>query len=659
MNSQITAENKLNLPAETTASRPAAAHWLAILNRERLAQILTGVNLVALAAGWFLEGESGPGMIAWLFYGIAYLAGGYFGVQAGWKSLMEKRIDVDLLMVLAALGAALVGEPFEGALLLFLFSLSNVLQNVALDRTRSAIRALMNLRPPTALVRQGNDSVELPIEEIQIDEIMLIRPGEQIALDGRIVEGESAVDQSSLTGESMPVSKRVGDEVLAGTINMRGGLEVRVTRLAGDSTLARLIQLVEQAQSEKATTERFIDRAEQIYAAGVIIMTLLAIAIPLWLLDHPFQPTFYRAMTLMVAASPCALVISTPATVLSAIGNGARRGILFKGGAYVEQAAALKVIAFDKTGTLTIGRPVVTEVQPLAAGLDRRQLLALAGAVEARSEHPLALAIVQAAEAENIELSRAAGFQSATGRGVAATVDGQSILVGSPAYLQEAGADMTAAWPAARTLQEAGQTAVAVGRRLEDDPPEVIGLIALADTIRPGAAETIARLKQQGITKVVMLTGDNERVGQAIAAQVGVDDAYTNLLPEDKLEILKTLEKEYGPVAMVGDGVNDAPALATATIGIAMGAAGTDVALETADVVFMGDDLAHLPYMIGLSRQTRRVLVQNLAFATGVIVVLIAAVLGFNLALPLSVVGHEGSTVLVSLNGMRLLAYRN
>jgi Cd2+/Zn2+-exporting ATPase len=457
----------------------------------------------------------------------------------------------------------------------------------------------------------------------------------------------------------MPVAKDVGDMVFAGTINQQGSLEVSVIRLARDSTIARLIQLVEEAQSEKAETQRFIDRAEQYYAVGVIAFTALAIIVPLLFLQEAFQPAFYRAMTLMVAASPCALVISTPATVLSAIGNGARKGILFKGGVYVERAAEIKVIAFDKTGTLTEGKPQVTDVRLIDQRLSEDELLALAGAVESRSEHPLAQAVVRAAELRQLELADATGFQASAGLGVQAVVNGETFVVGNGRLIRRFNSSgLEAAEAAAVGLQDEGKTAVILAHLINNETEaHILGVIGIADVLRPTAARVIRELKALGIERTVMLTGDNERVAKAIAAEAGVDSYYAELMPEDKMGLLKELADRYGPVAMIGDGVNDAPALATADIGIAMGAAGTDVALETADIVLMADDLTKIPYVIALSRKTRRTLVQNLAFALGVIVVLVAAVLGFSLALPLSVIGHEGSTVLVSLNGLRLLGF--
>lgn len=651
----------ITMSSNSLSTRP---RWIIQLQEwlvgERLPALLTAVTLITMLGGLLAERQEASRPLIVLLYLIAYIAGGVFGLQAGLASLRQLTIDVDMLMVLAALGAAAVGAPFEGAMLLFLFSLSNVLQEYALDRTRNAIRALMALRPTTALIQRQEETVTLPLEEVCLGDVMIVRPGDRLALDGLVIAGESSVDQATITGESIPVSKRVGDMVLAGTINQRGHLEVEVTHLAADTTLARLIKLVEEAHSEKAHTQRFIEKAEQYYALGVILMTLSAIVLPLLLLDEPFQPTFYRAMTLMVAASPCALVISTPATVLSAIGNGARRGILFKGGAYVEQAATIKVVAFDKTGTLTIGKPKVTDIRVCTQDWQgsEMELLALAAAVEVKSEHPLAQAIVDAATERHLAIPEATDFYSETGMGVGAVVAGRRITIGNQRYFaQWTTKGLDAAADVLHSLQAQGKTTVIIAATTENRV-QVLGVLGIADVLRPDAAATVRQLKQVGVKRVVMLTGDNARVAEALARQAGIDEVHAELMPADKMHVLKRLAQEVGPVAMVGDGVNDAPALAAATIGIAMGAAGTDVALETADIVLMGDDLKHLPYLIRLSQQTRRTLVQNLVFALGMIILLLASVLGWGLPLPLSVVGHEGSTVLVSLNGLRLLAYR-
>ena len=637
---------------------PGLPEWLTL---ERVEAIFTAITFLAMMLGLAAEKLLVMPALATAAYTVAYVSGGAFGLKAGLESLRNRTIDVDILMILAALGAAFVGARFEGAMLLFLFSLSNVLQNYALGRTRSAIRSLMKLRPEEALVRRGAQIVILSPDRCVIGDRVIVRPGERIPLDGLVIEGESSVDQASLTGESMPVLKKVGDSVFAGTINQQGSLEVRVTRLARDSTIARLIMLVEEAQSEKATTQRVIDKIEQYYAVGVIVATILAIIIPVFVFQVDFDSAFYRAMTLLVAASPCAVVISTPATVLSAIGNGARNGVLFKGGAYVEQAATIKVIAFDKTGTLTVGKPHVTDVLPLDPGqISEEELLAAAAAVEARSEHPLAKAVIREAAGRQIEWSAAASFQSTSGLGVRALVEDRQILIGSRQYLAqfEAGG-LNEAAALMRKLEDGGKTSIAVAACTENDNNvQVLGVIGLADVLRPDASHVVARLKALGLARVVMLTGDNKQVARSIAAKAGLDDYYAELLPGDKLDVLRALAEEYGPVAMVGDGVNDAPALAAATIGIAMGAAGTDVALETADIVLMADDLGKIPYVMDLSRRTRKTLLQNLVFAFSVIAILVAAVFNVGLPLPLSVIGHEGSTVIVSLNGLRLLKYQ-
>ncbi len=642
--------------------REHLARWL---TGDRLEAVFTALTFVFMIAGWAASRLG----VAWypIFYGLAYLTGGYFGVCAGLQSLRQWTIDVDLLMVLAALGAAFVNAALEGAMLLFLFSLSNVLQSIAIDRTRKAINSLMKLRPEKALARRDGATMLLPVEQLVIGDVLVVRPGESIALDSVIIEGASSIDQSSLTGESIPVSKHAGDPVFAGTLNQTGGLEVRVTKLAKDSTIEKLVRMVEEAQSEKADTQRFLDRAEQYYAIGVIAFTLCLIFIPIFALHASFHAAFYRAMTVMVVASPCALIISTPASILSAIGGAARRGVLFKGGVHLERAASVKVVAFDKTGTLTQGKPRVTDVIVEDRTIDFRAdtdpqalaLLALAGAVEAKSEHPLAQAIVAECALLRVAHSECAAFQSISGKGASGIVDGRRIAVGNARYFTALDIPLPAPLAARMSrLQDEGKTCVVVGELDESTGAgRLLGAIAIADILRSDAASVVRQLKANGIDRVVMLTGDNSRVAQAIARQSGVDEFHADLLPEDKVRVIKEL-KSIGPVAMVGDGVNDAPALATSNVGIAMGAAGTDVAMETADVVLMSDNLENIVFALALSRHARRVVYQNLTFAMGVIVVLIISALGFRLPLPIGVVGHEGSTVLVCLNGLRLLSFR-
>ena len=559
-------------------------------------------------------------------------------------------------MLLAAIGAACVYRAFEGAMLLFLFSLSNVLQSHAIERTRKAIYSLMRLRPENALVRRDGGTVTLPIDDLAIGDVVVVRPGERVPLDGTVIEGRSSLDESSLTGESIPVAKKTGDTVFAGTINQTGAIEARVKKLAKDSTIARLIQMVEEAQSEKAATQRWLDRAEQYYAAGVIAFTLALILLPM-LFSHGanFRYVFYRAMTVMVVASPCALIISTPATILSAIGGAARRGILFKGGAHLEKTAGIRVVVMDKTGTLTEGRAQVTGV---FAG-DEERTLRLAAAVEEKSEHPLAQSIVTECKRRQLTVPECAGFQSVSGEGASALVDGERIAVGNERYFDDfAHEDFEASRRKILELQEDGKTAVIVARIDERQTTATcLGVIAVADVMRPDAAEAVAELRAIGIKRVVMLTGDNRHVAAAVSKQAGIDEFYAELRPEDKMRIIKAI-RENDAVAMVGDGVNDAPALASATVGIAMGAAGTDVAMETADVVLMSNNLHNVAFAIGMSRHAKRVVYQNLAFALAVIALLIASALGLHLPLTLGVIGHEGSTVLVCLNGLRLLFFQ-
>ena len=648
--------------------RPRAAHDDQRKDGLRVEATFVALALAGLVSGGLSEAFGGPDAALWAGYGAAYVFGGWYGLRAGTASLRRLRVDIDLLMVLAAAGALAIGAPFEGGMLLFLFSLSNVLQHYATGRSRAAIQALMGLRPETALVRRGGEWAALPVEAVAVGEVFRVIPGDRLPLDGVVARGRSEVDQASLTGESVPVLKGEGDEVFGGTVCTGGSLEVRVTRRAEASAIARMIALVEQAQGEKAETQRLIDRYEQPYALGVIGLTALAVAVPVLLLDDPFRPAFYRAMTLMVAASPCALVISTPAAVLSAIAAAARSGVLFKGGVHVEAAAAVRVVALDKTGTLTEGRPELTALVALGAAAGEDDVLALAAAVQARSEHHLARATVAAAEARGLSLQEATGFEAHVGLGVQARVGGRAVHVGNARYYERLGARVTG-WPAAlaaaERLEQQGNTAVVVaagpvgGEEAEQPGPIVaLGVTAFADTLRPGAAAAVAALKRLGVEHVAMLTGDNPAVAERIGRAAGVDAVYAGLLPEQKVALVRELEAERGAVAMVGDGVNDAPALAAATVGVAMGGAGTDVALETADLVLMGDDLARLPYALALGRKARRTLAANLAFAVAMIAVMVVAILTVGLPLPLAVVGHEGSTVAVSLNGLRLLAFR-
>jgi len=653
-------------PYEAPETDGETTFWMKVRAGELNEEISCALGFVFLIASLAVHRTFGlDTALTYVLYAGAYLFCGQQGVRSAIASLREKVLDVDVLMVLAAIGAGIVGQPFEGALLLFLFSFSNVLQSYALQRTQKAIHSLLKLRPDKALVKRNGGTELVRVELLAVGDIVVVRPGEHVPVDGTITEGSSHIDESSLTGESMPVFKTVGAPLFAGTLNQSGGLEISVGKRAEDSTLARMVKLVEEAQAEKSGTQRFLEQAEQYYATGVIAFTAIVWFIP-WLVWHqPFAEAFYRAMTVMVVASPCALVISTPATVLSAIGGAARRGILIKGGSHLERTALIDIVAFDKTGTLTVGRPAVTEIVdsrgahkldvPLPE--DLRGLLAAVAALESKSEHPLATAIVKSARAQKLALPEATDFQSTAGKGAEATAGGTRIVVGSERLFRElraVGMEPIAAHSA--PLSQKGKTCVWVGSRVGDSVT-ALAVLALADTIRHEARDIAATLHTLGVKKVVMLTGDQSAVAHAIAEEAGVDEVRAELLPEGKVEAIRELKKQ-GRVMMIGDGVNDAPALATADLGVAMGAAGTDIAMETADVVLMGDKLENIPLLLGIARHAKRVLWQNLAFASGVIILLLIAAFGINLPLPMGVVGHEGSTVLVCLNGLRLLIYK-
>ncbi len=635
----------------TARNTTTGTGWHLRLTDEILEPLFVALTLVGLLAG-IVAGQLGvaPGVIT----GIAvatYFVGGFYAVRTIFAAAKEWRIEVDLLMVVAALGAAYVGHWEEGAMLLFLFALSNMLQNYAMGRTRQAIAKLLQLRPDTVTVRQEGSIVEVPVDAVQVGDVVLLRPGDRVALDGTVTAGSGNFDESSLTGESLPVHKAVGAAVLAGTLNQTGALEVRVTKPASESTLSRIVAMVSDAQDSRASTQSFLERAEQWYAIGVLAtVTAFILLVPVFF-DVTFADNFYRGMVLLTVASPCALVISIPAALLSAIASGARNGVLFKGGTYVEALATTRVVAFDKTGTLTTGRPTVTDVVGYR-GTDEATLLATVAQAEQPSEHPIAYAILSYSAAQGVTIGEPDSFTAVTGMGVQALTDGMTTLVGSPRLMATNGLEMPAALQDEYDrLNAAGRGTVLVVWR----EGQWLGLIAVADEERADAADQIAALRRNGVERIVMLTGDNQRVAQALAARLGIDEVHAELLPEDKLRLVHELRERHGQIVMVGDGVNDAPALAAADVGVAMGGAGTDVALETADVVLMGEDLHVLSYAFNLSRRARRIVWQNISFALAVMVVLVVLTLTVGLALPLGVVGHEGSTILVVLNGLRLL----
>lgn len=653
----------------------------------------TGACALFGILGGVVDAVWGRSALSLLFYGIAYLAGGW---EATWEALRALRgalLEVDLLMVVAAAGAAILGHWPEGAVLLFLFSLGNALETFAFGRTRRSIEALMELRPEEAAKVEGDVEVEVAIETLSPGDTIRVRPGDRIPLDGTVIAGESPVDESTLTGEAVPLRKKIGDEVFAGTLNGPGTLDIRVTRLAEDTTLARVIRMVEEAREARAPVQGWIERTESTYAAVVILGAAVAVVLPMVALGWGFHQAFYRAMTLLVVASPCALVISIPATIVSAVSNGARNGILFKGGASLDALASVKVVAFDKTGTLTQGRlevagffhllkgeePGEVLVSPEVAAIMTRlparvcpltdpsggarghcpglsvedeDFLRLVAGLESRSEHHVAQAILRAVEALGLTVPEPRNFKAFPGRGIEGTVESISLLVGRKEWVEERVGEsvpqLLVDWSEGRGRETASPIFVAAGGAH-------VGTLVIADQPRVGAREALESLREEGVREVVMITGDDARTAHAIARLVGVDRVYAKLLPDQKSQVLEELRREFGPVAMIGDGVNDAPALATSDVGIALGAAGTDVALETADVVVMGDDLGGIPYARMLSRRARRIVVQNLLFSSGVILTLVVLALMGAISLPAGVVGHEGSTIIVIFNGLRLL----
>ena len=621
-------------------------------HRELIWSLTAGALLIIGFVGEWLLGL--PRLAAIAIFAAAYVFGAYDLLRHWLGSVRRGQFvfDIDLLMLLAASGAAVLGAWAEGALLLFLFSLAHALEHYALDRARSAIRSLAELAPSVARVLRDGQEVEVAVERVIKGDIVVVRPGERVPVDGEVRQGLSSIDQAPITGESVPVEKAPGAEVFAGTINGDGALEVITTRAAGDRTLDRVVRLVEEAQTQKAPTQLFTERFERIFVPSALVAVVLLMTVPPlagWL---PFAESFYRSMALLVAASPCALALGTPATVLAGIAQAARRGVLIKGGAHLENMGLVRALALDKTGTLTFGDPVVTDLLAFT-GTDTDELLRVAAGAEQRSQHPLARAVVRRAAEARLALPEAGELQSLTARGVRTSRNGSTVEVGNLRLWEDDGVEPPAGIVADVDRLAAEGRSVMIVRR----DGEWLGVIGVADRPRERVRETVQRLKDMGLGPIVMLTGDNPGVAEAVGREVGVDAVHAGLLPEDKVTLIQTLRDAHGAIAMVGDGGNDAPALAHATVGIAMGGAGTAVALETADVALMGDDLGRLPFAIGLSRQARSVIKQNLFIALGVIAVLIVATTTGLFGLGAAVVLHEGSTLVVIANALRLLRF--
>ena len=620
------------------------------LPSELFLSLLSGA---ALITAWVGESFLGlPGPLALVLFIGAYVAGGYDASKHAVKAALKGRFDIDSLMVVAALGAAALGEWAEGALLLFLFSLGHSLEHFAMDRARNAIRALGKLAPKTARVRRGGLEEEVPVRQLGIGDMVVVRAGERIPADGSVAEGESSVDQSPITGESMPVEKEPGEQVFAGTINGDGSLVIEMTKRPEDTVLARVVEMVEQAQTAKSPTQRFSERFERIFVPAVLLLTALVIVLPP-LLGVQFSESFLRAMTLLVAASPCALALATPSAVLAGIARAARSGVLIKGGVHLENAGMARVVAFDKTGTLTAGKPRVTDLFTVAP--DDSEMLAQTAAVESRTTHPLGRAIVGHAEEQGLRLPPVEEFEAVKGMGVKARIGDTELLIGNEKLMETCAVKPDPSVAARKEdLEREGKTVILVARA-----GRLAGLVAVRDEPREAAKETVANLKQLGIERTVMLTGDNATVAGAIASELGIDEVKAGLLPEEKVEAIRQLKERYGQVIMVGDGVNDAPAMVEASVGVAMGGAGTDVALETADIALMADDLSKLPYALALSRASRRMIVQNLAVSLGVIALLVPSALFGVVGIGIAIVFHEGSTLAVVGNALRLLGYRD
>lgn len=609
-----------------------------------LATAASGIMLtIATILDW--SGITG-GIVTWL-YALTAITGGFHTAKSGLYGLRSLSLDMNFLMTVAIIGAAAIGEWSEGAAVAFLFSFGNTLQAYTMDKTRQSIRSLMELAPPVAWVRRDHEEKRLPVEEIVVGDIVIVKPGERIAMDGVVHSGISAVNQATITGESLPVEKTTGDTVYAGTVNEHGALEISVTKTADNSTLAKISHLVEEAQAQKAPSQQFVDVFAKYYTPIVLVLAAGIMVVPWLLFQQPFAPWFYNGLVLLVISCPCALVISTPVAIVSAIGNASRRGVLIKGGAYLEVMGSINAIAFDKTGTLTQGKPLVTDIVA-SNGYSEADFLAMAAGIEKWSEHPLANAIVE--KAKGLGFKTAVHFKALVGRGAQAEIDGQMIYIGNVRLFEDLGYDLAIHAKTLAALEQQGKTVMLMGRE-----NVILGMIAVADTLRENSREAIQALHQTGMKHIAMLTGDNSRVAAAIAKKLDLDTFYSGLLPEDKVTTIKKIARDYGKVVMVGDGVNDAPAMAAATVGVAMGVAGSDVALETADVALMTDDLGKLAYLIKLSHKTVAIIKQNIVFALSIkVIFLLLLALGMG-NLWLAVLADMGASLLVTMNGMRLM----
>ncbi len=614
--------------------------------KENIVTVLSLVFLVIGAILSFMHDETYPPAI--VFFAISIAIGGASMFKTGIQNLIRLDFDMKTLMTIAIIGAVIIGEWREGAVIVFLFAVSEALEAYSMNKARQSIQSLMDIAPSSATVRRAGELLTIPTEEILRGDVLLVRPGEKIAMDGTVKKGSSTINQAAITGESVPVLKEHGDEVFAGTLNEEGGLEIEVTKLVQDTALAKIIHLVEEAQAEKAPSQKFVDRFARYYTPAIMVIALLIAVVPP-LLGADWNTWVYQGLAVLVVGCPCALVVSTPVAIVTAIGNAARHGVLIKGGIHLEETGRLNAIAFDKTGTLTKGYPEVSDFV-IENSTEKQALLRAVSAVESLSQHPLARAIVNYATAEGVGHADVTDFQSVTGKGAYGNVEGDQFKIGSISWIDSFTKMPEEAIEMATALQREGKSVMAIMKN-----NVYAGLIAVADPIREESQALLGKLKEIGIRHTVMLTGDHEQTGKAIGKALDMTDVRAGLMPEDKLHVIKELQEKYGRVAMVGDGVNDAPALAEASVGIAMGGAGTDAALETADIALMADDLEKLPYTITLSRKTLRIIKENIMFALGLKIIALLLIIPGWLTLWIAIFADMGATILVVLNSLRLI----
>ena len=584
-------------------------------------------------------------------YILAIIIGGFDLFKEGFSDLIKLDFSMESLMTIAIIGAAFIGEWAEGSIVVILFAISEALERFSMDKARQSIRSLMDIAPKEALIRRNNVEQLVSVDKIDIDDIMIIKPGQKIAMDGLVINGYSSVNQAAITGESVPVEKQLDDEVFAGTLNEEGVLEVKVTKKVTDTTIAKIIHLVEEAQGERAPAQAFVDKFAKYYTPFIIIMALLIVVVPPLFFGGDWNKWLYQGLSILVVGCPCSLVISTPVSIVSAIGNAAKNGVLVKGGVYLEEIGHLRAIAFDKTGTLTKGKPVVTDFIATSSETDINYL-SIISSLESLSQHPLASAILNEADKTNVDYKsiQIEDFQSITGKGLTGIHQNIRYYIGSPKLFSASVIEETAVKVQYRQFQEQGKTAMYFGT-----DEQILGVIAVADEVRDSSAAVISELHKLSIEHTIMLTGDNTKTAESIGKQLGVTEIKGDLMPQEKLDSIKALRTTYNKVAMVGDGINDAPALAASTVGIAMGGAGTDTALETADVALMGDDLQKLPFIVRLSRQTLKVIKQNITFSLGIKLLALLLVIPGWLTLWIAIVADMGATLLVTLNGLRLM----